>query len=140
MHSMDQMQQQQQADQIPTRFEPISLDLCFRHCRLSASRAQSRRRGQRSVSNIELQSIRHGDRRIRAGLRVFDRVTGKWYVASFVAEVFEDSTIVSGTSRAVRKALQPFFHATVRACIKWNRSFPRARRRADERGYSDLFS
>jgi hypothetical protein len=50
----------------------------------------------KSVSNIDLQSIRHGDRRIRAGLRIFDRITGEWYIVSFVAEVFEDRTIVSG--------------------------------------------
>jgi hypothetical protein len=48
------------------------------------------------MNNIDLQSIRHGDRRIRAGLRLFDRLTGNWYVVSFVAEVFEDRTIVSG--------------------------------------------
>jgi len=46
------------------------------------------------VSNIDLQSIRHGYPRIRAGLRIFDLHTGKWYVVSFVAEVFEDATIV----------------------------------------------
>jgi hypothetical protein len=48
----------------------------------------------RSVSNIDLQSIRHGDPPIRAGLRIFDLHTGKGHVVSFVAEVFEDATIV----------------------------------------------